>query len=80
VASALGQPQLAARLLGAAAALRSALGTPQKLAVRPLYEPTVALVRAALGDDAFAAAWREGGKQPIEAIIAEAQQISRGTL
>jgi predicted ATPase/Tfp pilus assembly protein PilF len=69
VANALGQPARAARLLGAASALRSALGTPQKLAVRPLYEPTVASVRAALGEDAFATAWREGGERPIEDVI-----------
>ena len=66
----------AARFLGAAAALRTALGASQKLELRPVYATTVISVHAALGDERFAASWQAGAEQPLDEIIAEAQQLA----
>jgi hypothetical protein len=51
------QPTWAARLWGAAAALRAALGVPMWPIDRPDYERRVAAARAAMAADAFDAAW-----------------------
>jgi predicted ATPase/class 3 adenylate cyclase len=50
----------AARLLGAAEALREALGAPLPPVHRAEYQRNVAAVRAALDEQALAAAWDEG--------------------
>jgi hypothetical protein len=72
VASAQGQPARAARLWGAAAARRGALGTPLPPVEHAHYERTVAAARTALGEGAFAAAWAAGQTLPLEQAIAEA--------
>jgi non-specific serine/threonine protein kinase len=72
VAAARGQPERAARLYGAAAALRDEIGVPDEVWERPTYERRVASVRAALSPEAFAAAWGAGAKLPLAAVIAEA--------
>jgi hypothetical protein len=74
-----GQLERAARLFGAAAALRATLGDAATRgwnfqlapASRDAYERQVAVARAALGEEAFAAAWAEG-----EALLPE-QAIAR---
>ena len=62
----------AARLLGAAAALRASLG----LAIRPFdratHEQGMAATRAALDEHAFEAAWLEGQAMTLEQAIAYA--------
>jgi len=55
-----GEADRAARLFGAAQALREKMGIPLEPSDRAEYERTVAAARAALGDEAFAAAWAEG--------------------
>ena len=60
VAGAEGQPERAARLLGAAEALLEASGTHLIAADRAEYDHNVATVRAQLDEAAFAAAWAEG--------------------
>jgi non-specific serine/threonine protein kinase len=69
------RPEVAARLLGAAEALRLRgavaidpfnLGDPQGL---------VARVREQLGEPAFAAAWAEGESLPLDQVIAEADAV-----
>jgi tetratricopeptide (TPR) repeat protein len=55
-----GQCERAARLLGAAEALYATLGRTLPIASAPEYERTVAASRAALGEEAFTAAWQEG--------------------
>lgn len=50
----------AARLFGAAEALRAPVNSAIDLADRPEYERQVALVRAHFDEEAFAAAWAEG--------------------
>jgi hypothetical protein len=56
----LGHPQRAARLFGAAAALRAAVGTPLPPNARAGYESALTMVRDTLDEGAFAAAWVEG--------------------
>ncbi|MGH8896269.1 MAG: BTAD domain-containing putative transcriptional regulator [Egibacteraceae bacterium] len=55
-----GQPDHAARLLGAAEAIRAGIGAPRWPSLRDDHERVVGVVRAALGETAFAAAQAEG--------------------
>ena len=72
VALAQGSPHAAARFLAATATLRATLGTSQTLAERTEYDSTVAAVRSAAGDPAFARAWQAGQALSLEEAIAEA--------
>jgi predicted ATPase/DNA-binding SARP family transcriptional activator len=74
VAAVSGQEERGARLLGAAATHREALGVPLPPHLRPGNERTVAAVRAALGEAAFAAAWTEGRAITLEQAVADALQ------
>ncbi len=69
VVAAQNQAELAARLLGAAAALRAQMSTP----VRPVDEravnQTLATAQIALGADAFAAVWEAAQELSLEQII-----------
>jgi len=69
LAAAQGQALRAARLLGAAAALREAMGAPLPPVERPEFERSVAAARALLGEEAFAAAWAEGQGMPLERAV-----------
>jgi len=71
VAVADGRAEQAARLCGAAEALREATGAPMQPTVRWLYERTLATVRAALGAHRFAAVWVAGMALPLERAIDE---------
>ena len=74
LAHASGDPAAAARLHGAAAAIREMIGERN--------EPDVALidaVRTALGEERFAAEWRQGVNQPEMQAIAEARAILTGS-
>ena len=62
----------AARLLGAAAVLREAIGSPQTSVGRALTERAVAEARAALGEERWAAAFATGRALSQEDTIAEA--------
>ncbi|MGH2587895.1 MAG: ATP-binding protein [Dehalococcoidia bacterium] len=64
-----GQPEPAARLFAAAAALRERLGTPLPPVVQATHDRTVAAVRVALGDET---AWTEGQAMSPEAAVAYA--------
>ncbi len=75
VAAALGHLARAARLFGAAEAVRDALGAPQGPVDRQDHDRTVAGVRAALGADALATAWVAGRALPLEQAVAEALAI-----
>jgi DNA-binding CsgD family transcriptional regulator len=72
VAASRGQPERAARIYGAAAAMREVIGVPDEVWERPAYERRVATVRAALAPEAFAEAWAAGAALPLAAVIAEA--------
>ncbi len=65
-----GQCAWAARLWGAAEALREAIGAPIPPVERPAYESSVAAARAQLGEKPFAAAWDEGRLMtPEQALV-----------
>lgn len=63
------QPDRAARLFGAAEALREAISAPRWPIDRAEYERGVANVRASLGEEAFAAAWAGGQSLAIEEAV-----------
>lgn len=69
-AAARGQPVPAARLLGAADALRQTVRAPMEALDRTAYEHCVAAVRAQLDDVTFDAAWGEGRAMQTEQAIA----------
>jgi DNA-binding CsgD family transcriptional regulator len=73
-----GQPERAAHLLGAAYALRDALGVT-RLHHHVHGERVLAATRASLDDEIFAAAWATGRATPIEAAIADAIALANET-
>jgi hypothetical protein len=75
IAAARGQPERAAYLAGAAAALRQVNGMPLEPDQSADYERMVANVRATLGDDAYAAAHAMGAAQPIAQVIAACRDM-----
>jgi tetratricopeptide (TPR) repeat protein len=77
IAAACGEAERAARLFGAAEALRERLGVVlvPRLAE---YAATVAPVRAALGEAAFAAAWATGRAMTPAEARAEAARVTQG--
>jgi tetratricopeptide (TPR) repeat protein len=64
----------AARLLGAAEALRDRLEFPLSLAYVPRHEQTVQMVRGRLGDERLAAEWARGRAMPLEDAIEVAME------
>jgi hypothetical protein len=73
-AAAAGRPQQAGRLFGAAAALRERAVGASWLLWRGTRDRALAAVRAALGADAFAAAWAAGQALTLEGALAEAER------
>jgi hypothetical protein len=67
-----GRPERAARLFGAAAAVRERFGAPLPPLFRPPHDAAVAAVRAALGEPAFAAAWAAGHAMSLDEVAADA--------
>jgi len=63
------QPQQAATVFGAAAAIRAPVASVIDPADQPEYERIVAGLRTSLGEEAFAAAWSEGEGMPLETVI-----------
>ena len=74
LAAAEGRGMRAAHLLGAAEALRAAIGAPRPIPERRATERTAAVARAAIGDEAWAVALTDGRALPLEAALAEAVQ------
>ena len=72
VAVAQGQSDRAARLYGAASAMREQIGASIEGWERPAQERGEAAVRAALSPEAFATAWAVGETLSLEDVIAEA--------
>lgn len=65
-----GAPSLAARLWGAAAALREAIGAPMYPVHRASYEQALAHARTTLGEQVFRDAWAEGRSMTPEQVLA----------
>ncbi len=76
VVAAQGEPTWAARLWGAAEALRDAMGTPIHHVYRADYEQAITAARAQLGQKAFAAAWAEGRTMTPEQVVAALESAS----
>jgi predicted ATPase/DNA-binding CsgD family transcriptional regulator len=74
VAGGVGTVTRAGRLLGAAEAIREHFGSPVPPPRRDRYERTLALARAGLHSDAFAAAWAAGRQLSKEDAVAYALQ------
>lgn len=70
LAVALKQPERAARLWGAAAALREEVGAPLSISEREEYDRETAVARESLGEEAFTAAWAAGRAMTLEQAIA----------
>ena len=70
------QPNRAARLLGASAALRESLGAPIPASEQAVFDRAVAAARAALGEESFEAARKAGGALTVEAALAEALALT----
>ncbi len=68
----------ATRLLAASNAAREEMGYPLPPVAIADHEATVASLRAALGDDDFAAAWNEGAELSLDDAVAYARR-ARGT-
>jgi predicted ATPase/DNA-binding SARP family transcriptional activator len=66
-----GSAGTAARLLAAAQAMRELIGTVIPPCERARHDQTLGGTRAALSDDAFAAAWQQGTLAPLEDLEAE---------
>jgi class 3 adenylate cyclase len=79
IIGATGHAERAARLFGAAAALRDALGAPRPAAGRDDYERDLLATGAQLGPRAFAAAWAEGQAMSAEQAIAAALEAKANT-
>jgi predicted ATPase/DNA-binding CsgD family transcriptional regulator len=73
-AAALGRPEPAVRLLAAADALRAAVGVARF--PRNNQEPALAMARATLGAERFAAAWAAGTTLSLDEAIAEAATMA----
>jgi len=69
VVAAQGDLPWAARLWGAAEALRDAIGTPIPPAYRVDYERSVSAARTHLSEQAFAAAWTEGRSMTLDQVL-----------
>ena len=76
VAAADGRSEVAARVGGAADALRASLGLPLTLDQQSSHDEMVRLARGAVGDAAFAAAWAVGAEQSVEKTIAAVLQLN----
>ncbi len=77
LSAAMGRMEGAARQLGMAHTARQAYGTPLPPVERPEYERCQAEVRAALGEDAFTAAWHGGAALPKDEWIEVALEMAR---
>jgi hypothetical protein len=76
IAADLGEAERAARLLGAAAAMSQVAGAWSFIAARGQNRQAIDTARAALGKEAFAAAWEHGRRLSREQITAEALQTA----
>ncbi|HEY8447240.1 MAG TPA: helix-turn-helix domain-containing protein [Thermomicrobiales bacterium] len=79
IAAARHRPTDAARLFGAATALRETLGMPRPIINQAPYERTLATARSMLPASDFAAAWQEGQAMTLDEAITRALADIRAT-
>ena len=77
-AGAKGEAERAARLFGAAEALREAVGYQQAPRERALREPYLAAARSRVDEAAWAAAWEEGRSMEFEDAVVYALEDPDG--
>ena len=77
VSAARGKPLPAARLWGAAEALRESIGAARQQVWRDRYERAVSAARAQAGPAPFEAVWAAGRDMPLEQAIAEASETGQ---
>jgi len=77
IAATSGRTDRAARLLGAAQAIRDVNGSTVQPVNRPIHTRTLALARQALGEAAFSEAWVAGRALSPEQAIEEALKVRR---
>jgi predicted ATPase/class 3 adenylate cyclase/DNA-binding CsgD family transcriptional regulator len=70
-----GEVAWAARLWGAAEALREIIGAPIPPVERPTYESSVTAARTQLGEKLFATAWAEGRLMTPEQVLAAREPV-----
>jgi non-specific serine/threonine protein kinase len=75
VAAATRRLNAAARLFGAAFALREVIGNPFKLPERAVYERAIGALRSALPEDAFAVAWQSERTFSLAEAAADAAAV-----
>jgi hypothetical protein len=75
VVAAQGEPTWAARLWGAAEALRETLGAPLPPVYRADYEREVATARAQLGEQLFDIAWSQGRSMPYAQVLSASGRV-----
>jgi DNA-binding CsgD family transcriptional regulator/tetratricopeptide (TPR) repeat protein len=71
-AAAIGRPVPAARLFGAAAALRTVLGAPLPPSERGWHDAAITALRSSADAGTISAAWEAGAALPLDQVIAEA--------
>jgi hypothetical protein len=64
----------AARLMGAAESLYSPLRFEMSAKERAEHDQAIAVARAALGEEAFAAAYQEGSKMTLDKAVTYAKE------
>jgi predicted ATPase/DNA-binding CsgD family transcriptional regulator len=79
VVAAQGELPWAARLWGAAEALRDGMGSPILPVYRADYERSVAATRTQLEEQAFATAWAEGGTMTLDQVLGEQGKAKAST-
>jgi DNA-binding NarL/FixJ family response regulator len=72
-----GQPEEATRLLAATDTIRTGLGVPAAATDRAANQAALTAAQLALGEDAFAQAWKAGGASPLNEIITEALRVAQ---
>jgi predicted ATPase/DNA-binding XRE family transcriptional regulator len=72
VAAGQGEAELAARLYGAADAIRASCGTPVRPNHQDIYDRGIAAAHALLSQEEFARAYRQGQAVPAEQLITDA--------
>jgi predicted ATPase/class 3 adenylate cyclase len=77
VGAAVKEGERAARLFGAADELRERIRAPLPLSDRPAYDRSMAAARGLLPEAAFAMAYDQGRKLPLEEAINEAMTVER---
>lgn len=75
VAGGQSQPELAARLYGAAEASRQKLGTPLPLPLQTFHFSLIAKAKAQLSAGAWEQAWNEGRSQSLDQVFDIARQV-----